>query len=230
LLQEIDRQETPLGALVLRRRRLPGVEAPVTEVLLDGAYLMSSLVNRSEVLLAKAALATLPDRPLDVLVGGLGLGCTAAAVLEDPRTRRLVVVERLPAVIGWHRRGVVPLGRAVADDPRTTLVEADFFRWLGEAEATWDAILVDIDHSPRAHLAPAHAGFYEVEGLRTARRRLAPGGVFALWSADAPDGEFLARLDAVFDRAGAETVEFENPSVSATDLNTVYLAHTEARP
>ena len=44
-----------------------------------------------------------------VLVGGLGLGYTAHAALADPRVAHVTVVDRLPAVIGWLRDGLLPL-------------------------------------------------------------------------------------------------------------------------
>jgi spermidine synthase len=225
--EELDHRPTPLGDLVLRRRSLPGRDAErVTEVVLDGAFLMSSVVRESEEALARWGLAAAAGTDLDVLVGGLGLGYTAKAALEDARVRRLRVVERLPAVIRWHEEGRLPLGRALVEDPRCALLEGDFFAVVGAPpeEGGVDALLVDIDHSPRALLDAAHSAFYEVAGLAAARRWLRPGGVLALWSADAPDRGFLARLERVFPGAEARPVAFENPMVAATDLNTIYLA------
>jgi spermidine synthase len=230
--EELDHRTTPLGDLVLRRRRLPGTpdDAPlVYEITLDGAFLMSSLVHESETALAAHALAACPDRPLDVLVGGLGLGHTAEAALADDRVASLTAVERLGAVIAWHREGRVPLGAMLTADPRCEFVEDDFFELIDRRaeEASYDLVLLDVDHSPRALLHPSHAAFYEVEGLERLRARLRVGGVFGLWSADAEDGAFLARLQRVFASARAERVTFHNPSVGAEDVNTVYVACRE---
>lgn len=225
--EELDYRPTPLGDLILRLRRPGGGDAAeVYEITLDGAFLMSSLVNTSEVALARRALAAAPARPLDVLVGGLGLGHTAKAALEDGRVASVTVVERLAAVIDWHREGLVPLGRALTSDPRCHLVEGDVFARLGPAtdEAPHDIVLLDVDHSPRAWLDPSHAVFYEVDGLRRLATRIRPDGVFGLWSADAPDPGFLERLEEVFESAWAETVRFFNPHVSAEDVNTIYVA------
>jgi spermidine synthase len=225
--EELDHRETPLGELVLRRRRTPWPDHPVVhEITLDGAFLMSSLVNDSEIALARHGLAAAPARPLEVLVGGLGLGHTASAVLEDDRVAGLVVVERLAAVIDWHRDGRVPLDPPLGSDRRTTFREADVFVHLGAEgdDATWDVVLLDVDHSPRALLHPSHAGFYETAGLTRLRARIRPGGVFGLWSADTTDAEFLERLDGVFDEAWVETVRFFNPHVGAEDVNSLYFA------
>ena len=225
--EELDHRETPLGDLVLRRRRTPWPEHPVVyEITLDGAFLMSSLVDESEVALARRGLAAAPDRPLDVLVGGLGLGHTASAALADDRVRRLVVVERLAAVIDWHQEGRGPLDPPLASDARTLLVEDDVFVRLGPDgdDTPYDVVLLDVDHSPRALLHASHAAFYEAAGLARLRGLLRPGGVFGLWSADATDAEFLERLDGVFDEAWVETIRFFNPHVGAEDVNSLYFA------
>jgi hypothetical protein len=126
--EELDFQETPLGDISLRRRselRLAG--KIVYEVKLGDEFLMSSLFTDAEIQLAKLGLAALEGSDLDIVVGGLGLGYTAAAVLEDPSVASLMVVEVMEAVIDWHRRGLVPLGKKLVSDPRCTLVHADFF-------------------------------------------------------------------------------------------------------
>ena len=128
--EELDYQETPLGALTLRRRRLRSLDnLEVYEIILGTGYLMSSLFTTVEIALADLALARLPaDRTdLSVVVGGLGLGYTARAALTDDRVGDLLVVEALPEVIGWHRRGMVPLGRELHSNPICHLIEGDFF-------------------------------------------------------------------------------------------------------
>ena len=116
LFEELDYQVTPIGAVSLRRRRILSLDTDVWEVLLGDEHLMSSLFTASEIALAKLGLAALgeaTERGWDVVVGGLGLGYTAAAVLEDERVRALEVVEFLPPVIEWHARNLLPL-----DPPR----------------------------------------------------------------------------------------------------------------
>lgn len=225
MYQELDRRDTPLGELVLRRRQLPGSKVVVDEILLDGAFLMSSLVNESERALAGLGLAAADGDALDVLVGGLGLGFTAAAALDDPRVASLEVVDRLGAVLEWHRAGLVTLGKRLAEDPRCRFTEGDFFAQMAEIDGpTYDAVLVDIDHSPGALLDAAHAAFYEEAGLAHLRTRIRPGGVFALWSAEAPDAVFLATLQAAFPGAWAEPIRFFNALADTEEVNTIYVA------
>jgi spermidine synthase len=89
---------------------------------------------------------------------------------------------------------------------------------------TFDAIIVDIDHSPRHVLHPRHAGFYETAGTRRLATHLRPGGVFALWSNDPPDDDYIATLGSVFDDVRAEVVSFANPLQGRLATNTIYLA------
>lgn len=229
---ELDWRETPIGVLSLRRRRDPLLGVDVYEIKLDDEYLMSSLFTVAESELARLGLAALPGTGFDVVVGGLGLGCTARAVLEDPRVRSQVVVEGLDEVIGWHQRGLLPLAASLTSDPRNRLVHGDFFA-MADSAAGFDpaaagrrfhAVLVDIDHSPRHVLSPRHAGFYTADGLRRLARHLYPDGVFALWSDDPPDQDFMATLEAAFAVTDAHVVTFDNPYSGGKSANTVYVA------
>lgn len=82
--EELDWQETPIGEISLRRRRHPVSGEEVYEVKLGDEFLMSSLFTAGEIALAELGLAGLPNTGLDVAVGGLGLGYTARATLDDP--------------------------------------------------------------------------------------------------------------------------------------------------
>ncbi|MFC2081834.1 spermidine synthase [Candidatus Bipolaricaulota bacterium] len=233
--EELDYQETPLGAISLRRRADPGLGGEIVyEVKLGDEFLMSSLFTTAEIQLAKLGLAALDGAGWDIVVGGLGLGYTAAAALEDVSVRSLVVIEVMEPVINWHRRGFVPLGKALASDPRCTLVHADFFELAASSAGGFDrsaptrlahAVLLDIDHSPSQWLAPGNRTFYSVHGLRSLARKLHPGGVFGLWSNDPPDAEFARLLDGVFASSESHVVTFPNPHSGNESSNTIYLAH-----
>ncbi|TDC77994.1 spermidine synthase [Actinomadura sp. 7K507] len=231
LFEELDWRATPLGDISLRRRRHPGLGVQVYEVKLGDEYLMSSLWTAGEIELARLGLAATPGDALDVAVGGLGLGYTAHAALEDPRVGSLVVVEALPEVIEWHRAHLVPLGERLATDDRCRLVQGDFFAMAStgldprDRDARFHAVLLDIDHSPRHVLDPGNASFYQHEPLTRLAAQIHPGGVFALWSNDPPDDGFTALLREVFTDVAAHVVEFPNPIQGGTAANTVYVAH-----
>jgi len=234
--EELDWRETSIGAISLRRRLEPSLKVDVYEVKLDDEFLMSSLFTVAEIELARLGLAELPGTDLDVVVGGLGLGYTARAVLEDPRVRSLTVVEALGEVIEWHRRDMLPFAAPLTSDPRSRLVHGDFFAMVSGATGfdpdapgrRFHAVLVDIDHTPRQVLHPSHAAFYRPEGLRRLADHLHPGGVFALWSNDPPDDDVNAALAEVFATSQAHVVSFPNPLQGGESANTVYVARLEA--
>ena len=155
--EELDYCRTPIGELSLRRRKQVSLGVDVFEVKLGDGFLMSSLFTVSETALAQLGLAAAGAGELDVVVGGLGLGYTARAALDYPGVRSVLVIEAIPQVIAWHRRGLVPLGRRLADEPRCRLIQGDFFALAQDADRGFDpdspsrqfnAVLVDIDHSP----------------------------------------------------------------------------------
>jgi SAM-dependent methyltransferase len=231
--EELDFRSTPLGDVSLRRRRIPSLgDIDVFEVKLGEDFLMSSLFTVVEVALADLGLAGLGDGPLDVVVGGLGLGHTADAALKNPMVRSLIVVDALDAVIDWHRRGLVPLGPVLTADPRCRFVNGDFFALADNPEEgfdpesprrRFDAVLLDIDHSPRNLLNPQNASFYSQRGLRHLAAHLKPGGRFAMWSDDPPDADFQELLGGVFTTTETHLVSFDNPLQDRKSASTVYV-------
>ena len=235
--EELDYRPTPIGPVILRRRRVHALDRDVFEILLGEEHLMSSLFTASEVALADICLASLTDGPLDVVVGGLGLGYTAQAALRHENVRELVVVEYLEPVIDWHAQNLLPLDPPLSADPRCRIVEGDFFAMAATPQGfdpqspgrRFDAILVDIDHAPDRLLDDRSGGFYAPDGLARLAARLRPGGVMGLWSDDTPDDAFTARLVSVFGEARAEPVTFRNPLQGDREVTqTVYVARRVA--
>jgi spermidine synthase len=213
-LEILDSQDTPIGLLELRRRTLPdGSDRVVTEILIDGGMLMSSLCTISEQALTTTALAMHPEGTnLRVLIGGLGLGYTAHAALSDPRVGHVRVVDRIPEVIGWVRDGLVPLAAQLRDE-RLELAEGDIYRELLEpGTAAWDLVLVDVDHAPDDPLDESSEPFYLWQGQRQVIDHLAPGGVLAVWSSG-DDDEFAEVLEEVYPEARREHVRWQNPAI-----------------
>ena len=212
----------------------------VHEIILNGEFLMSSLFHVVEEALADLGLAAVSAARgvmLDVVVGGLGLGYTAAAALRNPKVGTLHVIDFLEPVIRGHRDGKVPLGQGLSSDPRTHFVEGDFFALAADPDGGFSrsspgmkvhAVLLDIDHTPRHWLNPRHAAFYTAEGLRVLQRHLHPGGVFAMWSDEDPDEAFCVRLREVFTRVEARVVSFPNPIRGGESTGSVYVAVAQA--
>ncbi|WP_417708918.1 spermidine synthase [Roseibium aggregatum] len=232
LFEELDYAPTPIGAISLRRRHILALKTDVFEILLGEEHLMSSLFTASEIALADKGLAALSGDKLDVLVGGLGLGYTARAVLAHESVADLTVVDLLAPVIRWHEEGLVPMKTELADNPRCRLVQGDFFAMAASEDGfdadtpgrQYDALLIDIDHTPERLLHGGSKGFYTPEGLRSVQRFVKPGGIVGLWSDEAPDEAITALLGQEFDEAWAEPVVFANPLQDGREVTqAVYL-------
>jgi spermidine synthase len=218
-------EPTELGLLCLRRRALPDdPETLVTEVTLDHEFLMSSLHTDSERALASIGLEMAEGSGLDVLIGGLGLGYTASEALASPRTARVEVVEYLPPVVDWLRRGLVPLADALNADPRLSISRGDVFaRLAGEPARRHDLILIDVDHSPDDRLGPGPSDFYAPDGLRRAREHLGPGGVLGLWSYE-ESPPFAGALLEAFREVRVEPVSYRNRHVDEACTDWLFFA------
>ena len=230
LFEELDYRVTPMGPIALRRRTLLALDVDVYEVMLGDEHLMSSLFTAGEIALSTLGLQACEGDGLSVVVGGLGLGYTARAALDDPRVGEVIVIDAMEAVIDWHRQGILPMGFHLAAESRCRLVHGDFFALAdegfdaGEPGRRFDAVLLDIDHSPRALLNEAHARFYTPANLRRMATQLVAGGVFAMWSDAAPDPEFEAILAGVFATVEAKVVHFANPLTGTDSSCTIYVA------
>ncbi len=227
-IEELDATDTSIGVISLRRRWEPVVGADVYEVKIDDEFLMSSLFTVVEQELAHLGLSRIDTGgDLHVLVGGLGLGYTLRAALQDERVVQVQVIEAVEAVIDWHRRDLLPDTVGLTTDPRCELVHGDFFALVASRETprpSYDVVLLDVDHSPLNLLHPSHGAFYTADGLARLAAILAPAGVFGLWSDDPPDPDFEAVLDEVFDQSTTHVVSFANPVTGGESASTVYIA------
>ena len=224
--EQLDFQPTAIGDLMLRRRRMPQFgDTDIYEVKLGEHFLMTSLFHEAESQLAILGLGEIEREPLDVVVGGLGLGYTAVEALNDRRVASLEIIDYLEPVIGWHQKELVPLGKTLNEDARCTLRHADFFELMHAApKKTYDVILLDIDHTPTHVLHQSNQHFYTETGLADLKKHLKPEGIFAMWADGAPEDFFTERLRSVFPKADGHTIEFDNPITGGTSVGAVYTA------
>jgi spermidine synthase len=160
----------------------------------DGRELMSSRAHDSEEALALAVCAGLGGAPR-VLVGGLGMGFSLRAALDQlPAKASVVVSELCPSVVDWVRGPLAPLAGNPLDDPRVLVTIGDVAETIREATpGRFDAILLDVDNGPSAFTDPGNARLYTPRALAAARAALAPGGALAIWSSGT-DRRFADRL------------------------------------
>ena len=172
----------------------------------DGRELMGSHVHGSEDALADLAFERLGARAAPrVLVGGLGMGFTLAAALRGVGPEGAVVVaELVPAVVRWNRGVLGAVAGNPLADPRASVHAGDVADAMRHPPQPWDAILLDVDNGPSGLTRASNNWLYTPEGLETAHRGLAPGGILGVWSAF-PDAAFTRRME----RAGfaVEVVE-----------------------
>lgn len=157
--------------------------------------LMNSHAHGSEDALAALASARLGARPgRQVLVGGLGMGYTAAAALRElGADGSLTVAELVPAVVAWNRGHLAAVAGDVLGDPRVTVHQGDVAGLLRSATGRYDLILLDVDNGPQGLTSPANGWLYGAAGLKRIRAALRRGGVLGVWSV-APDDGFTRRL------------------------------------
>jgi spermidine synthase len=171
---------------------------------LEGRELMNSRVHSSEEALGELACERIADRPNPrVLVGGLGMGFTLAALLSKLGPDADVIVSELvPAVVLWNHGALGELAKYPLRDSRVTVREGDVAELLEEERDGYDAILFDVDNGPEALPQSGNHRLYGEAGLAAVLGALRAGGLFAVWSAG-PSRAFAERLRA----AGFEVEE-----------------------
>ena len=184
------------GELVLRRS---GADL---EVILNGAFLISTANDASSRAMVTAALPHLAGDALEVLIGGLGLGFALDEALACPRVARVTVAEYEPAIVRWFRaHGEERAERAAAGERagRAALEIADVADVLRASPARFDLVSLDTDNGPEWLVREDNAGLYAEAGVRLARRAVRPGGAVVFWAPDR-SSSFERTLAAVFVR------------------------------
>jgi spermidine synthase len=153
----------------------------------NGRQLMSTIATVSELRLAELGCRHLGKVAVPrVLIGGLGLGFTLKRVLEMVSKKAVVhVSELLPEVVQWNRELLGKVNGELLKDPRVEVLIQDVFQVLKgvSGAARYDAILLDVDHTPASWVQAKNARLYERSGFHAVGRALAPNGLVAYWSA-----------------------------------------------
>ena len=146
--------------------------------------LMNSRRHHSEDALAEFACTRLSAiENAQILVGGLGMGFTLAAVLKTVGvSAEVIVAELVPAVVEWNR-GL--LGRCAGrpiEDGRTRVHLGDVADLLKQRADKFDAILLDVDNGPEPMTHSDNEWLYSQAGLKRIYEKLRPEGIVAIWS------------------------------------------------
>jgi spermidine synthase len=190
------------------------------EIIANGTFLMATYNRASDEALATLALTRVVGDRLRVLVGGLGVGYTVRATLDDRRVVACDVVEIEPLVVAWHRAHTSAYAGHPLDDPRVHLILADL-RAAPLPSAPYDAILLDTDNGPDWLALERNAGLYDAAGIERFLSLLRPGGILAYWSASAAPA-FAERLSRY---AGVDALQVPDEiAPGREDTAWVYLA------
>jgi spermidine synthase len=163
-------------------------------ILANGKSLMSNRMHGSEEALATFGLKSLPSREPRVLVGGLGMGYTLRATLDQlPAGAAVDVAELLPAVVEWNRGALGPLAGHPLADKRVRVIPGDVAATVRANPQAYDAVLLDVDNGPAAFTTGFNGSLYANAGVASLRDALKPGGTLAVWSAW-DDRKFEQRL------------------------------------
>jgi spermidine synthase len=204
------------GEVALARR------GEVVELVVNGAFSMDTVHTATERALATLALARIPGDGLRVLVGGLGLGFTVRALLDEPRVAHVDVVELHAPLVAWARDGLVPPLAGLLDDRRVTVTTADVLDAVPAlAMGSVDGVLLDVDNGPGFLIHPHNEAVYASDFLEAAARALSRRGVVAIWSAD-PSSELEDELATAC--GAVETVTLDVARDGREFSYTVYLA------
>lgn len=193
-------------------------------ILASGQTLMSSGMCGSEEALAMLTCPRLRmlAQPC-VLIGGLGMGFTLRATLNQlPPDAMVVVAELVPAVVEWNRGSLGPLAAHPLKDRRVRIEIGDVADTLKSSHGKFDAVLLDVDNGPTALTASNNAWLYDDRGIAAARDALRKNGVLAVWSAR-QDRRFEKRL-----RYGGFAVQVEQVrgrSKNGGPHHTIFLGH-----
>ncbi|MEZ4460328.1 MAG: hypothetical protein R3E66_11495 [bacterium] len=184
----LDEKPVPDGGTMQLARR--GEEYVIR---VDRKDLMSSRMSGSERALAETSCAG-AGAGFRALVGGLGLGYTLRAALDQlPDDSEVVVAELVPAVIAWNRDLLGHLADHPLDDARTTVFEGDVRKPIQAPGTKFDAIMLDVDNGPEGLSHEANGWLYQKAGIAACKQALRPKGVLAIWSAF-DDPRFTRRL------------------------------------
>jgi spermidine synthase len=157
--------------------------------------LMNSRRHHSEDMLAELGCAHISaTENAKILVGGLGMGFTLAAVLKTvAASAEVIVAELVPAVVEWNRGALGQCAGQPTEDQRTRIYTGDVADQITQRPAAFDAILLDVDNGPDPITHADNEWLYSIPGLQHLYEAVRPQGIVAIWSAGADD-DFLKRL------------------------------------
>ena len=135
----------------------------------------------------------------------------------------MIVAELVPEVVEWNKGPLGDCAGRPLDDDRTLVHLGDVAELFKIAQATYDAILLDVDNGPQAFTHADNAHLYSMDNLHAIRETLRPKGMLAVWSAW-HDPNFTNKLKKVGFDVGFKRVREHKGKGSR---HTIYLAQAK---
>jgi spermidine synthase len=220
----VDSHQTSEGTLELKKR---GERDYL--ITIGPQILMNSIHNRSELALGQMATEELKmKRHARVLVGGLGMGYTLRAILDNTLPdAKITVAELNPIIERWCREEIASLTNSAILDERVEVIISDVALQIalasgGTKGAKFDAIILDLYVGPGSGVEDASHPIYGQAALELTRYALKPGGTFAIWG-EQSSANFEKRL-----KTAGFTIKKERPGKGGL-RHIVYLASLAGR-
>lgn len=176
------------GHLILRET------GNLTELVAGNVVLLSSASLGTEHAFGKLGATLGRGSPRRIVIGGLGFGATLRGALDVAvPDARIVVVEKVEAVIRLVRGPMASVSAGALDDARVELVRGDVGEVVAQRSRDTDLILLDVDNGPHWASFRSNARLYSSGGLAAIKAALVPGGALAVWSGYRADA-FLPHL------------------------------------
>jgi spermidine synthase len=174
-----------------------------------GTQVMSGLIG-----------AALTPNPRDVLVVGLGTGCTAGWIAALDEVRRVDVVELEEAVVRFAK-DCTPANEHVLDNPKVHVHIGDAREYLITRGSSYDLIVSEPSNPYRAGVAT----LFSRECYRSVRSRLNKDGIFVQWMQG-----YETDMSAVISVLATLRSEFEHVEIWTTLLGDFVLVAGEQSP
>ncbi|HKL11203.1 MAG TPA: hypothetical protein VJ990_07145 [Clostridia bacterium] len=186
------------------------------EIIINGVFIMATYNSGSSEFLIRGAVDRLQgDKPLSVLIAGLGMGFTVAEACRCEKIKSIDVVEMEEVIVEWNRKYFQTYEQSCHDEGRTSLHIEDFYVYAMNSKKSYDIVSIDIDNGPMLLVNEGNEKVYTRRFMGVVEEVLNEGGVCVIWSCDR-DRRLEQSMKSVFDEVEIEeqTEEFKGRDVS----------------
>ncbi len=186
------------------------------EIIINGVFIMATCNSgSSEFLIRNAVNRIKEDRPLSVLIAGLGMGFTVAEACRNERIKSIDVVEMEEVIVDWNKKYFKTCKHSCFNSERVGLYIDDFYKHAINSQKSYDIVCIDIDNGPMLLVNEGNKRVYTSEFMRVISGVLNNAGVCVIWSCDM-DRRLEQSMKDAFDKVEIEELseKFKGRDVS----------------